>query len=158
MLVTRAALLLLAGLLALGCGPSKRHPVTCGVCGPSVPGAPSPRRAVTTPEGVLLRYPTWLDAHPADYAAMLDELRDVVPEADPRIPVTARGVPSGVTLIVLDPGAYFAPYSPTLLAAGEWRAPSTIFVAWRGTPSGPRLPALPHELRHHHTKDPLAGH
>ena len=62
------------------------------------------------------------------------------------------------TLFVLDPGPYYAPYSPTGLAHGEWRAPSTIYVAWRGTSSGAVLPALDHELNHLRTQDPNAGH
>lgn len=122
------------------------------------PGDPCPRVATLTPEGVQLFYPVWLDHHPARKAELLEELRTVVPEPDPRISPTLRGVPPGTTVVVLDPGAYYAPYSPTRLASGEWRAPSTIYVCWRPTSQGPLLPALPHELRHMLTGDPSAGH
>lgn len=122
------------------------------------PGDPSPRVALLTPEGVQLFYPVWLDHHPTRKAELLGELRIVVPEPDPRISSEARGVPPGTTVVVLDPGAYYAPYSPTRLASGEWRAPSTIYVCWRPTAEGPLLPALPHELRHMLTGDPNAGH
>lgn len=122
------------------------------------PGDAAPRVAQRTPEGVQLFYPVWLDDHPARKAELLAELRDVVPEPDRRIPSDQRGVPAGVTVVVLDPGAYYAPYSPTRLASGEWRAPSTIYVAWRPTSSGPLVPALPHELRHLLTGDAAAGH
>ncbi|MCW8141299.1 MAG: hypothetical protein KIT58_20545, partial [Planctomycetota bacterium] len=122
------------------------------------PGQPAPRVQVVTAEGVTLHYPVWLESHPTRRAEMLEEIRTVVPEADPRIPADARGVPPGTTLIVMDPGAYYAPYSPTLLASGEWRGPSTIYVAWRGGSSGKLLPALAHELRHLLTQDPNAGH
>ncbi|MBX3465286.1 MAG: hypothetical protein KF878_00115 [Planctomycetes bacterium] len=155
----------LVALVALGCGGSSRGgspppplPAPASTL-PAAhePGWPAPQIAMTTAEGVHVRYPAWLAAHPTDEAAMLDELRAVVPEADPRIAPGARGVPPGTTVVVLDPGAYYAPYSPTLLAHGEWRS-STIYVAWRGTSSGPRLPALAHELRHLLTGDPDAGH
>lgn len=160
------------GVWALGCSDSRRAlalpdspPAVSPSCptpppGAHEPGDPAPRVWTTTPEGVLLGYPVWLDdaQHAAHRAAMLAEVRDVVPEADPRIAPTVRGVPAGTTVVVLDPGSYFAPYSPTLLAGGEWRAPSTIYVAWRGGSSGPRLPALAHELRHLLTQDPGAGH
>lgn len=152
-LVTLAGWLLL-GALVVGCADER----PCPAGGVGEPGAPAPRRAITTPEGVIVHYPTWLDAHPGDRDAMLDELRDTAPEADPRIAPGARGVPAGATVVVLDPGPYHAPYSPTLLASGEWRAPSTIYVAWRGSPTGPRLPALAHELRHLLTGDARAGH
>lgn len=122
------------------------------------PGDPAPRVAMVTPEGVQLLYPVWLDHHPARKSELLEELRSVVPEADPRIAADVRGVPPGTTVIVLDPGAYYAPYSPTLLASGEWRSPSTIYVCWRPTADGPLVPALPHELRHMLTGDPNAGH
>jgi hypothetical protein len=72
--------------------------------------------------------------------------------------VRDAGTPSGTTLIVLDPGSYYQPASPTLLSYGEWRPPSTIYVAWRGTDSGTVLPALKHELEHLRTQDPNAGH
>ncbi len=122
------------------------------------PGDPCPRLATTTPEGVQLFYPAWLDHHPERKGELLEELRSVVPEADPRIPGDARGVPAGTTVVVLDPGAYYAPYSPTRLASGEFRAPATIYVCWRPTSQGPLVPALPHELRHMLTGDPDAGH
>jgi hypothetical protein len=146
----------LVALVALGC--SERRPCPVGASGE--PGAPSPRVPLVIANGPLVYYPAWLDdpQHAANRAAMLDEIRDVVPEADPRIPPSARGVPAGVTVVVLDPGPYAAPYSPTRLASGEWRPPSTVYVAWRGSSSGPRLPALPHELRHCLTRDPNAGH
>lgn len=88
---------------------------------------------------------------------MLEEIATVAPEADPRLDPAIRGVPAGATVVVLDPGSYFAPYSPTLLASGEVRG-STLYVAWRGSSQGARLPALAHELRHYLTGDPLAGH
>jgi hypothetical protein len=122
------------------------------------PGSPAPRVSVLTSEGVFLEYPVWLERWPDQQAVLLEELRTVVPEADPRIPSDVSGVPPGTTVIVLDPGAYYAPYSPTGLAAGEWRAPSSIYVAWRGTQQGRVVPALAHELRHLLTGDPLAGH
>lgn len=122
------------------------------------PGSPAPRVSILTSEGVFLEYPVWLERWPEQRAALLEELRTVVPEADPRISADVRGVPPGITVIVLDPGAYYAPYSPTGLAAGEWRAPSSIYVAWRGTQQGKVVPALSHELRHLLTGDPLAGH
>lgn len=146
------AVLFLAGVLSQGC--SERRP--CPVGALAEPGAPAPRRVLVTPEGVTLHVPAWVSGSALD--ALLVEVRDVVPEADPRIPSTARGVPAGTTLVVLDPGAYYAPGSPTLLATGEWRAPSTIYVAWRASQDGPRLPALAHELRHLLTNDPDAGH
>lgn len=164
----------LVALAALGCGGSSSRgaPPPLPAPAPSCPspapapprahepGDPAPRAWTTTPEGVTVGYPVWLDdaQHAASRAAMFNEIRTVVPEADPRIAPGVRGVPPGTTVIVLDPGAYFAPYSPTLLASGEWRAPSTIYVAWRGGSSGPRLPALAHELRHLLTQDPDAGH
>ncbi|MCO5168010.1 MAG: hypothetical protein M9894_16825 [Planctomycetes bacterium] len=173
---------LLAGALAVGCGgssgggggpaPASWQPTagtddpapTDGSDGGAVPvgahepGHPAPRVHVVTAEGVNLSYPVWLESHPTRRAEMLEEIRTVVPEADPRIPADVRGVPAGTTLIVMDPGAYYAPYSPTLLASGEWRGPSTIYVAWRGGSSGKLLPALAHELRHLLTQDPHAGH
>jgi hypothetical protein len=96
---------------------------------------------------VAVLHPVWLDQHPIDLAAALDEIDGVTPEPDARIDPALRGVPTSALVVVLDPGAYYAPYSPTGLAAGEWRAPSTIYVAWRGASSGRRLPALAHELR-----------
>ena len=163
------AVLALAGLVS-GCGgssggaPSSWSPAAGPALGstagaPSVrePGDPCPRVRMVTAEGVVLEYPVWLDYHPARKSELLAEIRDVVPDADPRIPSGTRGVPAGVTVIVLDPGGYYAPYSPTLLASGEWRG-STLYVAWRGSSSGPLVPALPHELRHYMTNDPNAGH
>jgi hypothetical protein len=168
----RVALLVL--VLLSGCGSSSHRrrsdplpppppPVdsieeTPDVSGPSEPGSPAPRRSMTTPEGVLLSYPVWVDMHPTKKAEMLAEIRTVAPEPDTRIDSAYRGVPSGTTLVILDPGAYYAPYSPTGLAAGEWRAPTTLYVAWRGGEAGKLLPALNHELRHMLTSDPLAGH
>ncbi|MCW8137300.1 MAG: hypothetical protein KIT58_00140 [Planctomycetota bacterium] len=162
----------LVALAAQGCGsPSRRATLSHDPGGQPTsqppagvlpathePGWPAPQVSVTTAEGVNVRYPVWVAAHPAQEAAMFDEIRTVVPEADPRIDPSVRGVPAGTTVVVLDPGAYYAPYSPTLLATGEWRAPSTIYVAWRGGSSGLRLPALAHELRHALTQDPDAGH
>lgn len=159
------AITLLVGLVAAGCGPSSGRSADAGAPttqqsfpSPGEPGGPAPRVSRVTPEGVLLSYPVWLDHYPELLDKMLAEVRDVVPNADTRIAPEVRGVPAGTTLIVLDPGPYYAPYSPTLLASGEWRAPSTIYVAWRGDTSGLLLPALPHELRHQLTQDPLAGH
>lgn len=126
--------------------------------GAQEPGAPAPRVQVVTAEGVAVHYPVWLEAHPARLAEMFEEIRTVVPEADPRISSDVRGVPPGTLLIVLDPGAYYAPYSPSLLASGEWRAPATVYVAWRGGSTGKLLPALAHEMRHLLTQDPHAGH
>lgn len=122
------------------------------------PGEPAPRISVLTPEGVMLEYPVWLDQYPDLKDELLTELRETAPNADPRIAVGVRGVPAGSTVIVLDPGAYYAPYSPSLLASGEWRTPSTIYLAWRPESNGPVVPALAHELRHLLTQDPLAGH
>ncbi len=142
--------------------PSAGDPEAGGTSAPlpgvSEPGQPCPRVAMLTPEGVQLIYPVWLDHHPTRKTELLEELRTVVPEADPRLSADVQGVPAGTTVIVLDPGAYYAPYSPTLLASGEWRAPSTIYVCWRPTAQGPLVPALPHELRHMLTGDPNAGH
>jgi hypothetical protein len=128
------------------------------VVSPAEPGTPSPRVSTTTTEGVFVEYPIWLERWPEQRASLLEELRSVVPEADARIPADVRGVPPGTTVIVLDPGAYYAPYSPTGLAAGEFRSPALIYVAWRGTSQGPLVPALAHELRHMLTGDPDAGH
>lgn len=159
---------LVVALVVAGCGGSSGGgaPMSHDPGGPggavslpavSEPGMPSPRLYVLTPEGVHLHYPVWLDAHPSRMADLLAYLRDVVPEADARIDPALRGVPAGTTVVVLDPGPYYAPYSPTGLASGEQRG-STLYVAWRSGQSGPVVPALPHELRHLLTGDPNAGH
>jgi hypothetical protein len=174
--VRDGALAMLIGVLAAGCGGSSggaggngavasfepvgdESPVEPGDGSYAEPGTPAPRVHERTPEGVSLFYPAWLDAYPQLKARVLDELRTTSPDADPRIASGVQGVPAGTTIIVLEPGAYWAPYSPTHLATGEWRAPSTIYVAWTGDDDeGPLLPALSHELRHLLTGDPHAGH
>lgn len=151
-----AVLCALAGagqaLLASGCGPSTRYRSS-----PPRVGDQAPHYETRSPRGVRVFLPVWVRQHPGEEAAALAEVDSVVPEADPRIDPALRGVPLDVTVVVLDPGAYYAPYSPTLLASGEQRG-STLYVAWRGAPTGARLPALPHELRHLLTGDPNAGH
>lgn len=139
-------------LLVSGCGPSTRYRSS-----PPRVGDQAPHYETRSPRGVRVLLPVWVRLHPGEEAAALAEVDSVVPEADPRIDPALRGVPLDVTVVVLDPGAYFAHYSPTGLASGEQRG-STLYVAWRGAPSGVRLPALAHELRHLLTGDPLAGH
>lgn len=147
------AALLLLGAVHAGCGPSTRYRSS-----PRQVGDQAPHYETRSPRGVRVLAPVWLvERHPTDLRAALDEIDTVTPEPDPRIDPALRGVPLDVTVVVLDPGPYYAPYSPTLLASGEQRG-STLYVAWRGAPSGVRLPALPHELRHLLTNDPNAGH
>lgn len=130
--------------------------------GYQAPGAQSPHVASVTTGGVTLLAPVWLDMHPRGQewrALLLDELVATEPEPDHRIPTGTRGVPPGVVVVVLDPGPYWAPYSPSGRAAGEWRSDvRTLYCAWRWPESGPCLPALSHELRHAYTGDPEAGH
>lgn len=143
---------LLWGLAAAGCGPSTRYrPLSPRV------GDQAPHYETRSPRGVRVLLPVWVRQHPGEEAAALDEVDTVIPEADSRIDPAMRGVPLDVTVVVLDPGAYAAPYSPTGLASGEQRG-RTLYVAWRAPATGPLLPALAHELRHYLTKDPLAGH
>lgn len=95
-----------------------------------------------------------------DLPAALREIREVAPDADPRIPSSVRGVPAG-TVVVIRPAPWPATYSPTGWAAGEWwyAQPNRVVVAWRWNPADPRaLPALSHELRHMLCRDPRAGH
>lgn len=134
---------LTAALVAWGCGPDRK------------PDPPAP--AIVTPEGVTVVYTPFPRL---DLAAALREIRYVVPDADPRIHQSVRGVPAG-TLVEIRPAPWPAPYSPTGWAAGEWWpvVPRRIVVAWRWNEADPRLlPALSHELRHMLTRDPLAGH
>lgn len=139
-------------LLVSGCGPSTRYR--------SSPHVWETRPHTTRPArsgGVRVLLPVWVRLHPGEEAAALAEVYSVTLEFDHRIDPALRGVPLSATVVVLDPGAYYAPYSPTGLASGEqWG--SALYVAWRGTPSGVRLPALAHELRHLLTGDPNAGH
>ena len=144
-------LVLLAALTCWGCMPGPR---TRG----GQLGDQAPHVGMVTTSGVSVSYPVWLQGYPDHLAAMLDEIATVTPDADPRISPAHRGVPAGATVIVLDPGSYYQPGSHTSLATGEWHPPLEIVVAWRGTPQGVRLPALPHELRHLLTQDPRAGH
>lgn len=146
------AALLLLGAVHAGCGPSTRYRPL-----PPRVGDQAPHYETRSPRGVRVLLPVWVRLHPGEEAAALDEVDSVTPEADPRIDPTLRGVPLSATVVILDPGGYYAPYSPTGLAAGEQRG-ATLYVAWRGAPTGVRLPALPHELRHALTGDPLAGH
>ena len=157
-MIRRALVIGLLGLLVAGC--------TDGGCPPGdaypAPGAQAPHVASVTTTGVALLTPRWLDMHPRGSEwrrLLLDEVATTEPEPDARIAPGTRGVPAGAVLVVLDPGPYWAPYSPTGRAAGEWRADTrTIYCAWRWPESGPCLPALPHEPRHVYTGDPGAGH
>lgn len=125
-LAGHAAILL---ALALGCAPSRPRPV-----GPSV-GVPPGRwdlAADLTPVWV----PTWLDLAPELRAQALAE-------------VESAGVPSGYSVVVMDPGSFSAPTSPTGLARGVADLGArTLYVAWRFPASGRVLPALEHEVEH----------
>lgn len=148
-----AAYVLVMGTALPGCGPSSRtHYVGPGV----EPGAPAPRVSTRTARGVQVDYPAWLDLHPALLAQALREVDTVTPEPDTRIDPALRGVPLGARVVVTD-ARFWSPSSPTGLAAGEQRG-DVLYVAWRPTDSGPVLPALPHEVRHLLSGDPLAGH
>ena len=149
-----ACLVGIGALLAAGCSDGPR-PLALY----PHPGAQAPTTAHVTTTGVVVLVPSWADAGETDEA--LRAATDTVPEADPRIASSARGLPAGWTLGVLAPGAYFAPYSPTGLAAGETRqADRLVYAAWRHPRRSPEhpLPALAHELRHAYTRDPSAGH
>jgi len=121
-------------------------------------GDQAPYVITRTTRGVRVLYPVWVDRHPEMLVAALLEIDTVAPEMDYRISSEYRGVPLTATVTILDPGPYYAPYSPTGLALGEWHTPHEIFVAWRGAQVGVLLPALPHELRHPLTQDAGAGH
>lgn len=166
----RPLAVLLLSLLAAGCSDDTRtrtktvevvRLVNVPVPAPREVGDQAPRVALVIANGPLVYYPEWLDipANATFRQAMIDELLAVQPEADPRLGIVSMGVPSYATVIVLDPGAFSSAASPTGLAVGETHLPErTIYVSWRGTQSGPVLPALAHELRHLLTNDPLAGH
>lgn len=114
----------------------------------------APHVAIVTSSGVTVDYPVWLDyPNNAEHlAAMFAEVAETPPDADPRIDPRLRGVPPGLTVVVLS-GKFYTPASPTGLANGLYVSPSTIYVAWRSDSRGLRLPALGHELRHFYTGD-----
>lgn len=135
------------------------------------PGQQAPHIAIITTGQIHLHYPAWLDKHPKGpqwKLQLLDEVHLTPPENDSRIPPGTKGAPPGTLVVVLDPGAYYATYSPSGLAMGEHRPPEpknniyfhTIYVAWKSNPNanGQVIPAYDHELRHLYTGDPKAGH
>lgn len=151
----------LLSLALLSCDSPNNGPVSNSY---GIPGYPAPSVAAVTTWGLSIRYPVWLtlEVNETRYMSkLLEELRTVRPEPDPRYaPSLGVGVPLEISVVILDPGPYYAKYSPTGLANGESRFDTnTIYVAWRGSPREPvLLPALAHELRHMLTRDPLAGH
>jgi len=159
------ARVMLLGAIVAGCGPSTRTkfvevpismpaPTTGKKIGDQAPGL-----TTTSPRGVRVEYPVWLDlaVNAGHLDAALAEIDSCVPETDARIAPGIVGTPLDTKVVILDPGAYYAPGSPTGLAGGQWSG-LTIYVAWRTRSTEPRLPALAHELRHRYTRDPLAGH
>lgn len=126
--MTRTLALLLALSLA-GCGhPSRGH--AGNAWAPTVPPG--------TWQGDV-RVPTWLAAYP-----------ELVAEA--RAEIAAVGLPAGYRVVIMDPGQFSAPSSPTGLAQGlcdPWGAQPTVYVAWSFPPaSRPLLPMLAHEAEH----------
>ena len=98
--------------------------------------------APTVPPGAWqgdLRVPAWLAPHPDLIQGARDE-------------IAAAALPPGYRVVIMDPGQFSAPSSPTGLAMGLCDAhaePPTIYVAWRFPPSsGPALPMLQHEAGH----------
>lgn len=152
-LIAHLLLLLYVATCGVGCGPHKRtRYVSVGGS-----GADESTQALTTPEGVVVRYPAWLDlpVNAASFRVALEEIR-TVPLS---VPVDGRteGVPRGTTVVIRNPGAWPHPSSPTGLVVGLHHG-TTIEVAWTGlSDSRPKLPALAHEVQHL-LQGPAAGH
>lgn len=153
---------LAAGLVASGCGGDSRPSPVASSCAtqaaaPGVTARP-PGRYVTSPRGVRVWAPDWLDGSLLDEA--LAEVDSTQPEADPRLSGVEAGVPVGAECVIMDPGAFSTSASPTGVARGQTDMASVIVVAWRMKPyeDRPLMPALGHELRHWRTKDAQAGH
>ena len=149
--MTRCLLVLALGLLVAGCGPSTRYRQA-----PS-DGRP-PGRYVTTPGGRLLWLPRFVTGSLAYETAV--EVDTTPPQADPRLVSPPVGVPKGMETVVMLPGAFYTPASPTFLARGLTDMRTIVRVAWRMQPyeTKPLLPALGHELLHCATQDANAGH
>ena len=122
-------------------------------CAPRSSEAPSPwprpdDAVSSTPAGTVVHVPAWVPA--AERAAVYDEI-----DATYRL----VGLAPGELAVQITIPIYEAPYSPTGLARGEYRAAERLVVAgWRirGLDSL-YLPALAHELRHH-LYGPERGH
>lgn len=159
-----ATLALVLAVLASGCaGDRDGHSALAASCStpqPAMAGmsARPPGRYVTSPRGVRVWAPAFLDGSLLREA--LDEIDSTQPEADPRLSGVSPGVPVGVEVTIMDPGAFSTPASPTGVARGQTDMGSVIVVSWRMAPyeDRPLMPALGHELRHYATKDPQAGH
>lgn len=151
------ALLAYVATCGVGCGPHTRtRYVTVGGSGPDESTV-----SMVTTSGVTVRYPPWLDLpiNAVSRARALEEIA-TVPLAVPAPDGSAHGVPSGVTVVIRNPGAWPSSRSPTGLVQGMcWHAENRVEVAWAGTSGAAvKLPALAHELHHLLTGDPLAGH
>lgn len=159
-----ATLALVLAFLASGCaGGRDGHSAQAASCSTPQPvmagmSARPPGRYVHSPRGVRVWAPDWLSGSLLREA--LDEIDSTPPEAGPRLSGVAPGVPVGVEVVIMDPGAFSTPASPTGVARGQTDMGSVIVLSWRMKPweDRPLMPTLGHELRHWHSKDPQAGH
>lgn len=115
----------------------------------------------TTPGGVQAWIPAWLDnsARIALRPAALDEIDRVVVERNDSIqrssiPSNTTSVPPSWRVVIMDPGSFSTPASPTGLARGVTDfSRVTIYVSWVFPSDAPDkqgrlLPALAHEAAH----------
>ena len=122
-------------------------------CAPRTAEAPSPwprpqDATSSTPAGTVVHVPAWVPV--AERAAVWSEI-----DATYRL----VGIAPGELAVQITIPIYEAPYSPTGLARGEYRAEERLVVAgWRIRGLDVLcLPALEHELRHH-LYGPERGH
>lgn len=140
----------------IGCG-KRNCPESYSGPYPVPNSIPTPQIAMVTSFGINLSYPIWLKDRETRFSELLDALAFTKPEKDSRISESIMGAPAGTNIVCLDPGPYYAEYSPTKLAAGEYRPDTnTIYLPVELTDSV--VPAYGHELRHLYTGDPNAGH
>lgn len=206
-----AAFIVLSGYLAVGCGSKHRPtfpppeaapaPVNTQAAPKAVhnpfeakggrlfdpdnirePWAPPGRWREVTPGRVKVWIPHFLNGFGGLEDGAIQEILNVTPQEDFRIPSNYKGVdpePTGylpVLVVIMDPGGYSLISTingdQANLVAGHWLVESwvdaqgnlqewdVLYVSWRYKPykEYPLLPALDHEIRHRLTRDPLAGH
>lgn len=156
-LLTAAALTACGLAAATSCSPSHAGSLDAGA-------APSHDTvARVTSRGVLVRLPAPLVRHHPDLVAeVLRRVDSAEPERDPRIAPGTRGVPTRVTVHVLQSGAFPVGGPAPGFALGSTNMDDRMWLALRACSAHPHeaplLPALEHELRHLLTRDPEAGH
>ncbi len=132
------AIVLLSGLLCLGCGPSEKVYTV----------APGERQAywLFTPGMVRVRVPVWLSSRPRLKNLAFAE-------------IDAAGTPVYVEVHIYSPGSTPLPGNETVLVGG-WAdlVNNAVHVKWRFDDTGPYLPALQHELDHIFFQDVNYGH